>query len=141
MVLRITKILILSLLLSFCFLTACEEIYIVDCDKCELIEPITCTLRIELGAVLGSNSLYDVTIYRGKIEDGVVIYNVTSHTSLNYTVGFNSEYTVTASVVINGKEYIAVDATRPKVDVITDACEETCYWVVNNTVNLKIKYY
>jgi len=141
MVLRITKILILSLLLSFCFLTACEEIYIVDCDKCELIEPITCTLRIELGEVLGSNSLYDVTIYRGKIEDGVAIYNVTSHTSLNYTVGFNSEYTVTASVVINGKEYIAVDSTRPRVDVITDACEETCYYVVNNTVNLKIKYF
>ena len=141
MVLRTGKMLIMSLLWCSCFLTACEDFYIVDCDKCELIEPITCTLRIELGEVLGSNTLYDVTIYRGKIEDGVVIYNVTSHTSVNYTVGLNSEYTVTASVVINGKEYTAVDSTRPRVDVITNSCEETCYWVVNNTVNLKIKYY
>lgn len=140
MVLRTGKILTMSLLLSACFITACEEIELIDCSKCELIEPTTCNLQIELGEVLGG-SPYDVTIYRGTIEDGVVIYNTSINSSFYYTVSLNSEYTVTATVVINGKEYTAVDSTRPRVDVITDKCEETCYYVVDRTVNLKLKYY
>ncbi|MEA1887227.1 MAG: hypothetical protein U9N72_08470 [Bacteroidota bacterium] len=141
MVLKITKILILLFLLSFCFLTACEEIYTVDCSQCKVIEPTTCKLQIKFGAIPGSFTPYNVTIYRGKIEDGVVLYNVETITSVYYEVALNSLYTVTVSVMKNGKEYIAVDATRPRVDVITEACEETCYYVLNNTLDLKIKYY
>lgn len=141
MVLKITKILILPFILSLCFLTACEEIYTVDCSQCLAIEPTTCTLKIKFGAVPGSFIPYDVTIYRGKIEEGVVLYNVETITSVYYEVALNSLYTVTVSVMKNGKEYIAVDATRPRVDYITEACEEPCYYIVNNTLDLTIKYY
>ncbi len=141
MVLRITKILLALLLLSSCFLTACEELYIVNCDECELTEPSTCTLKIELDDTWASGTLYDVTIYRGTIEDGVVIYNVKTYSPVYYRVALNSVYTVTASIQKSGNEYIAVDSTRPRVEVIEDVCEETCYWVVGNTLDLKIKYY
>ena len=140
MVLRPMKILVISLLVGVCFLTACEDLYIVDCSECELTEPTTCNLHIKLGQPISGRS-YDVTIYRGKIEDGIVIGNISSSTSFYHRVSLNSEYTVTATIVINGKEYTAVDSTRPKVDVITDSCDETCYYVVNRTINLKIKYY
>jgi len=141
MVLRITKILTVLLLFSSCFLTACEELYIVDCDECELIEPSTCTLKIELDNTWSSGILYDVTIYRGTLEDGVVIYNVKTYTTVYYQVPLNSEYTVTSSIQKSGNEYIAVDSTRPRVKVIEDACEDKCYWVVDNNLDLKIKYY
>ncbi|MDT8401512.1 MAG: hypothetical protein RQ743_07450 [Bacteroidales bacterium] len=141
MVLRITKILTFQLLLGFFFLTACEELDMIDCSECTVIEQKTCTLRIELGEVYGSGVLYDVTIYRGSIEDGVVIYNVRTYTSVYYTVSLNSEYAVTVSVEKFGKEYIAVDSTRPRVEVITDVCDETCYMVRDNTLYLEMKYY
>lgn len=113
----------------------------INCSECEVIEPTTCSLRIELGEVYGSGLMYDVTIYRGKIEDGVVIYNVNTYTSVYYTVGLNSEYSVTVATEKFGKEYIAVGSTRPRVDVITDVCEETCYLVRDNTLDMEIKYY
>ncbi|HDZ41674.1 MAG TPA: hypothetical protein ENH59_08365 [Bacteroidetes bacterium] len=141
MVLRITKIMGLQLLLSFFFLTACEELAMVDCSECTVIEPKTCNLRIELGEVYGSGLLYDVTIYRGLIKDGVVIYNVQTYTSFSYNVSLNSVYSVTVSVEKFGKEYIAVDSTRPRVEVISDVCEEICYLVRDNTLNMEIKYY
>jgi len=138
MVLR--KIHISILLALMILMTACEELYIVDCSQCQTTEPTTCMLEIQLGE--GSfNTNYDVTIYRGRIEDGVIIENLQTSESINYTVALNSEYTVTSTFTVNGKEYTAIDATRPKVDLITDMCEETCYWVYNNSVNLGIKYY
>ncbi len=140
MVLKPGIILTILLFLVICFLSACEKLYIVDCSECELTEPSTCNLKIKLGESI-SGSPYDVTIYRGTIQDGVVIYNTSINTSFYHRVSLNSEYTVTATIVFNGKEYTAVDSTRPKVDVITDACDETCYYVVNRTINLKIKYY
>lgn len=138
MVLKHLKLIYPTLLFSLCCLTACEDLYIVDCDECELIEPTTCLLYIDLKP---QGYLFEVTIYKGKLEDGLVIYNTTATEPFYYTVGLNSEYTVTGKIVINGIEYTAVDATRPRVEVITDSCEETCYWVVNKNINLKFKYF
>lgn len=113
----------------------------VDCSECTFTEPTNCLLRIELGETIFSGTPYEVTIYRGTIEDGIVIYNASSYTSFTYTVSINSEYTVMSSVEKNGKEYIAVGATIPRTRIIEDVCEETCYIVVDNTVDLEIKYY
>ena len=141
MVLRTAKILILPFLMSFCLLTSCEDLYMVDCSECTFTEPTSCLLRIELGETYNRGVPYEITIYRGTIEDGIVIFNQNIYTNFTYTVSINSEYTVTASVEENGKEYVAVDATTPRTRRIEDVCEETCYIVVDNTVDLEIKYY
>ncbi len=138
MVLITKNITRLIILFSFCCLTACEEMYIVNCDECETREPVSCNLRIELAS---TGNPYDVTIYRGSIESGVVLYNTEINSSFYHQVNLNSEYTVKATTVINGKEFTAIDSTRPRVKVIKDMCEETCYWVVDKTINLEIKYY
>lgn len=140
MVLRITKILILPFLLSF-LLTACEDLYMVDCNECTNIEPSTCLLRIELGEAFNSPNPYELTIYRGTMDDGVIIFNDVIYTSFSHTVSINSEYTVKASFEKNGKEYIAVDACTPRTRLIEDVCDEACYIVVDNSVDLEIKYY
>jgi len=131
----------LPLLVSFCLLTSCEELFTVDCNECEYTEPKTCRLNIELGESLNTRDPYELTIYRGTIEDGVVIYNEIVYNSFSYTVSINSEYTVTASVEKNGKQYTAVDATTPRTRLIEDVCEETCYLVVDNSVDLELMYY
>ncbi|MEE4215016.1 MAG: hypothetical protein V2I34_08095 [Bacteroidales bacterium] len=143
MVLRITKIVILPFIVSMCLLTSCEDLYMVDCNECTYIEPKTCLLRIELGNEFNNPEPYEVTIYRGTLEDGVVVFNEIIYNvfSFNYSVSINTEYTVTASVEKNGTEYVAVDATTPRTRRIEDVCEETCYLVVDNSVDLEFKYY
>ena len=138
MVLKSFKITFIPLLLIMFCLTACEDLYIVNCDDCELIEPTTCELNINLRA---DGTVHYITIYKGKIEDGLILFTTSRTSSFNYTVGLNSEYTVTAKVIRDNAVYTAVDATRPRVDVITDECEDTCYWIVHNNINLRFKYY
>jgi len=130
-----------TFLLGLCCLAGCEEFYTIDCADCQIIEPRTGQLEIQLGEATDPNIIHEVTIYRGNIEDGIVLYSASTYNSFSYNVPLNSLYTVSSTTEINGKEYTAVDATRPRVDVITNVCEETCYWIVNNTVNLKLKYY
>lgn len=141
MVLNRKKLLIITTLFTFCCLTACEEIKLVDCSECDTREPSSCLLRIQLEESGDLDDPYDVTIYRGSIEEGRVLLNISTKTSFNYRVALNSLYTVSAKMLVNNKEYTAIDATRPKVEVVTDACEETCYYVINKTVKLSIKYY
>jgi len=141
MVLRITKIVILPFLVSMCLLTSCEDLYMVDCNECTSIEPKTFPLRIELGESFNSPDPCELTIYRGTLDDGVVIFNEIIYDSFSYTVSINTEYTVTASFEKNGKEYIAVDACTPRTRLIEDVCEEECYIVVDNSVDLEFKYY
>ncbi len=141
MVLKLPKIILLSVLMVCFSLTSCEDLYIVNCDECEETEPLSCILKVELDQIPGSGNYYNVTIYRGKIDDGIVLYNTNTITSVYYQVSLNSDYSATASIIIDGREYTAVGATRPEIDVITDVCEETCYYVVNNSINLSLKYY
>ncbi|MDZ7739820.1 MAG: hypothetical protein U5K32_12285 [Bacteroidales bacterium] len=138
MVLITKNVLRLIILFSLCCMAACEDMYFVNCSECETTEPTRCNLRIELAY---TGTPWDVTIYRGSIESGVVISDTAINNSFYHEVSLNSEYTVKATAVINGTEYTAIDSTRPRVKVITDVCEETCYWVVNRTVKLDIKYY
>lgn len=135
------KIHIGTFMVLMLFMTSCEELYIVDCDQCKTQEPSSCLLEIQLGEP-PPDVFFDVIIYRGKIEEGVIVANIQTRESLIYqSVALNSEYTVTSAFSVDDIEYTAVDATRPRVDIITDMCEETCYWVYNKRVNLVIKYY
>lgn len=138
MVLIIKNIMRVIVFSALCCLAACEDMYFVNCSECETTEPDVASLRIELAA---TGTPHDVSIYRGTIGNGVLIYNTEINSSFYHTVSLNSEYTVKAVIIINGKEYTAIDSTRPRVEVITDICDETCYWVVNRTVKLDIKYY
>ncbi|MFP4489661.1 MAG: hypothetical protein ACLFN1_10195 [Bacteroidales bacterium] len=138
MVLIKKNILRIIILFSLCCLSACEDMYIVNCDECETTEPLTCNLHIKIAA---TGTPHNVSIYRGTIENGVLIYNTEINSSFYHQVSLNSVYTVKATIVVNGNKYTAIDSTRPRVEVITDMCEETCYWVVNRTVKLDIKYY
>lgn len=141
MVLKLEIIMRTTLLLILCCLAGCEEFYTVNCADCQRVEPTTCQLEVQLVEATEPNILHEVTIYRGNIEDGIVLYSTSTYHSFSYNVPLHSLYTVSSSTEVNGKEYTAVDATRPGIDVITNVCEETCYWIVNNTVNLKLKYY
>ena len=54
--------------------------------------------------------------------------------------GLNKTFTVTATYKSEDKTYIAVDSATPKVRLTENQCEETCYYVYDREVDVRLKY-
>lgn len=125
------------LILVFCF--SCEERpwYFMDCNDCLTSEPENATLDIKLKET-GSPVL--INLYEGFLEDDI-LYDSASTTRPDYefTVSLNKTYTVTATYMIDGKTYIAVDSATPRVRYDEDKCDDPCYFIYNTTIDLKLK--
>jgi hypothetical protein len=119
-----------------------EQGLIVNCSDCISDEPKTATIEIKLDRFKTSPNTATVKIYKGNIEDNILIVTlIATEAFLKYSVTINEKYTFTATYTTSyGKTYIAVDSAYPKVRYETDQCDEPCYFVYDKAVNLKIKY-
>jgi hypothetical protein len=127
----------LFVLIGICF--SCEERgWIADCAECVANEPREGFLSIRL---TGNELPVRVRVYQGEIEDSV-LYAYTEIYGGKYTPGItlNKKYTVTATYNIGGSIYIAIDSATPKVRYIEDQCEESCYFVYDRVIDLRLKY-
>ena len=131
---------IMSLVL-FTLLFSCETPLYVNCEECFAEYPLDCTVDILLGADYGDQQKYELAIYLGKMEDGVLIESFEAYYNTNFTALINNEYTIVATTILNDREYRAVNSVKPKAQLIEGVCEEDCYIIKNNSVNLKLKYY
>lgn len=134
----ISRILLFLLLI---LQNSCEELYFYDCADCLEVEPIDCILNINVNSVFNSTNYYTITVYQGKVEDNIIIEQVSSRQNINVTVQLNKEYTVEVRNTVNGIDYISISSTTPKVKYMENYCEVPCYFIKNNTINAKIKYY
>ncbi|HUS87306.1 MAG TPA: hypothetical protein VMW76_08705 [Bacteroidales bacterium] len=128
------------LYLILLILFSCEEFELVTCDNCLYEEPSVAILNISLDEGLSFGYVHTIVIYKGKIEDGIVIDTFETQYSRNIEVSLNTEYTVTASVTINGNTYVSTDSAIPRTKTYY-GCDELCYYVVDDKVNLNLKYY
>lgn len=129
--------LIICLLLLF----ACSDKFmIVPCTDCLTDEPTSTVIRIQIE----SDTYYEakLKIYRGPIEDNILLDSVqTSELEYSYHADINSIYTFTAEYIDKkGRKIIAVDSAYPRVRFETRQCENDCYYVYDNKVNLRVKY-
>jgi hypothetical protein len=129
---------------AFLLLFSCDKMPLsVSCSGCTKDEPTTVVLEISVDKSAGD--AIDgavIRIYSGNLEDSVLLYSTnTSGTALNYSASVNKKYTLTATYIINGSTYIAVDAITPRVKYETSQCADPCYYVYDKKVNLKLKYY
>lgn len=126
------------LIIALCF--SCEEEpFIVDCGECKSKEPTEATITIHLYDN-PNNSSTDVVVYEGYLEDNI-IYTVVS-TLTDYAevvVPVNKRYTITAIYPLASGTYIAVDSVLPRVKFDDQQCENPCYYVYDNTANLRLK--
>lgn len=135
-----TSLKLMSLVL-FTLLFSCETPLYVNCDECFAEYPIDCTVKILTGADYAEQQRYELTIYLGKMEDGVVIESFQAYYSTTFKALINNEYTVVATTIVNNREYRAVNSARPEVQLIKDMCEEDCYIIKNTSIDLRFKYY
>jgi hypothetical protein len=123
------------------FSFSCEEQpFFVKCDECTIEEPLKAQLKMKLDKSVNGVSTI-INVYSGNLEDDV-LYGTISTTSdeTSMTVTLNKKYTVTATYNIDGISYIAVDSATPRVSYNKDQCNDPCYYIYDNDVNLRLKY-
>lgn len=131
-------------ILLFALLTvtiSCEEMGIYNCNDCLETEPNEAYIEINLTPVLGDESYYQVRVYKGKIEDNILIDESRTGSSYQILGRINQEYSAIATRILDGVEYNAVNGTIPKVTSKDDYCETVCFIVTDDVIDLRIRYY
>lgn len=130
------KIIILGILVIF---FSCEDKgWFTNCSDCTTTEPDMATLAIRLSE---AGTPVEVKIYEGELEDSVILSSFSPwSSSYSFSVVLNKKYTVTATYSIDNKSYTAVDSAFPRVKYTETQCEEACYFVYDNQLDLRLKY-
>jgi len=123
-------------------LFSCEEVVLIDCEKCTIEEPTEVNLMIKVSDNYNSSSLSEISLYEGDLEDNILFKTAIPYADeFPVKVPINKKYTVTASYQLTTGTYIAVDSALPRVKFDKDQCEDPCYYVYDNTINLRLKYH
>ncbi|MDX9946812.1 MAG: hypothetical protein RBS38_05560 [Bacteroidales bacterium] len=126
----------------FLFLAAafsCEEQgWIADCGDCTSNEPASDYLLIKFSE---NNPAATINVYEGELEDGVLLNSANPPSDIyQINVRLNKKYTVTARYEKNGKTYTAVDSAIPRTKFTETQCEDACWFVYDNEIDLRLKY-
>jgi hypothetical protein len=135
---RIVKIAWLFIIILF---FSCEKQGLfVKCSDCTTDEPVLADLQVKVD-ITDMEPAVLVNIYEGNLEDSILYVSYTAIRANSYTsVNINKQYTATATYFRSGIKYIAVDSALPRVRYDKNQCDNPCYFVYDDVVNLKLKY-
>jgi hypothetical protein len=88
-----------------------------------------------------SINLIEIKVYEGTIEDNNLYEIFRSSGVITHSVPVNKKYTLTATFLLGGNTYTSVDSAFPRVKYDKYSCDEPCYYVYDNNINLMLKYY
>ncbi|HZM12897.1 MAG TPA: hypothetical protein VFB86_01845 [Bacteroidales bacterium] len=130
----------LALLLLF----SCEEGSITNCAECDPagINQPQLTIYIRNPMYEPANPI--VTIYEGAIDDSIVLKRINvneSYSYITYDAVLYKDYTATVEFFLNSVRYVAVGAACPKVRYDESTCEEPCYYLYDNIIDLRLRYH
>ncbi len=128
---------LICLLLIF----SCEKMKIYNCDNCLDEMPYEVKLKIRLIPIFSfSEEGYYVRVYKGKIEDNILIDERTAWKEFDIYGLVNQEYSAISTQTVDGIEYNIVSSTTIKVESRDDYCEEVCYIVINDNIDLRKRF-
>jgi hypothetical protein len=122
------------------FLFSCEDIIIaVDCTECKPDEPSDAEIAIKVSS---NYNEVRINIFEGNIEDSILFRTIyTFNSSTTCTLPLNKTYTFAATYLTSvGDIYRVVNSVTPHVKYVQDQCDEPCYFVYDNKINLRLKY-
>jgi hypothetical protein len=135
---RIVKIAWLFIIVLF---FSCEKQGLfVKCSDCTTDEPVLADLQVKVD-ITDMEPAVLVNIYEGNLEDSILYVSYTAIRPNSYTsVNINKQYTATATYLRSGIKYIAIDSALPRVRYDKNQCDNPCYFVYDDVVNLRLKY-
>ncbi len=130
----------LTLLLLF----SCEKGGLTDCTKCDTSENYLVQLEIYIRSPDYVPSNPSVTVFEGAIEDSIVLKRISVNESYSY-VTFDAllykDYSASVEFTLDGKKYVTVGAASPKVRYDETTCDQPCYYVYDNVIDLRLRYH
>jgi hypothetical protein len=128
------------LFLGIVLMFSCEQLQTLTfkCTECTTDAPVDVYLTIKLEEF---DYETEVKIYEGNLEDSILFDSYSTNLKESYrTVPINKNYTVTARYYYQGSYYVAVNTVSPHIQYEPKLCDNPCYIVYNNVVNLRLKY-
>jgi len=136
------RILIATVFAVIVLLFSCNDrILFVNCSECVTDEPLKADIKLKIEPETGN--WVDIKVYRGVIEDSIIVDSFTTDSpDYTYSGELNTRYTFTAEYLfsVSGKRIIAVNSAWPRVRYEKKQCQNPCYYIYDNVVNLRIKY-
>jgi len=134
---------LIAVVVLLTLLFSCEESFTGDCSECYPEGVPQAQLKI-----LYRNPDYipynpKVTLYEGAAEDGIII----SHYVIEEVVSFievdailYKNYSATLEFWYKGRKYITTAGACPKAGYDKTSCEEPCYFLYDNVLDLRLRY-
>lgn len=145
MVLTIPSIKSTLIILMMVFLTSsCEKqmLVIVKCGDCTVEEPVSARINIRLSEDPLLFDIVSINLYEGDNTDGQLInsFTINSGAISHFNVALNRTYTLEAIYRTSTRTYRVYDSARPLVKYSESDCDDPCYYLYNNNVDLRLKY-
>lgn len=132
----ITALLIMLLL-------SCDEGFLIDCDNCYT----NLNFNVNLNIVYRNPDRVPVnpvvTIYEGNISDSIIISRITindPNSHMYHPAILYKDYSATLEFTYNGQKYITTASACPKVRHDETTCDEPCYYIYDNLLDLRLRY-
>lgn len=133
----IAVVVILTLIVS------CEDSFVSDCSECYPEGVPRAQLRI-----LYRNPDYvpvnpKVTLYEGAVEEGIMIRQYIIEEAVSFIevdAILYKDYSATLEFNLDGQKYITTAGACPKAGFDKNSCEEPCYFVYDNVLDLRLRY-
>lgn len=133
--------LILAILITLLF--SCEEGSMTDCGKCYSGSDY----KVVLSVVFRNPDRVPVdpvlTLYEGNISDSIIIsrtYIVDPYSYMYHKAILYKDYSATLEFTYKGRKYVTTASACPKVRYDETTCDEPCYYVYDNILDLRLRY-
>ena len=131
--------LVIGLIIIVAGYSSCDLFPRVKCSDCYPVEPDSADFKI-LFTINGENPRVPMVLYRGKAEDKVIDWIDTSNNEALYLrVKTGVYYSVVANYKAGSKIIYAVDGDKIDIQNESDYCNQTCYIVTNNELDIRLK--
>jgi hypothetical protein len=123
-------------------LLSCGEGYLTDCNECYSDNyNVVLYIRYRNPEAVPDNPI--VTLYEGNVSDSLILekyyitdpYSVTRFYAMLY-----KDYSATLEFTLDGEKYIVTGSACPKVRYDETTCEEPCWYVYDNVIDLRLRY-
>jgi hypothetical protein len=134
----VAKVLLMVIILS------CnpEEWEVVDCSECYTDKPEVAEVNVRV-SISNLNPTVEVSIYRGRIEEEILVISQTVRTETWRTIlPVDEYYSVTATYRAQTGSFnvTAVDGGMVRTRKVNAACDEPCWTVRGNNFNVRLRY-
>lgn len=119
--------------------SSCDLFPKINCKDCQVLEPDSADLKM-LFTINYENPRVPLTVYKGKVEDGNVEWvDTTNNETMYLYVKMNQFYSVEAKYKSGAKTIYAIDGDKITVTNQMDYCNQDCYIVTNNELDVRLK--